>query len=119
MIIAYRNGAPVRVKDVGNTIDSVQYARIGAWFFDTKAEGLAIQRQAGANTIELVDTIKAMVPRIMKSFPPSIQVDLVSDRSLVIRAAVHDVQFTMMRDDRSRYPRDLSVSANVMGDDHP
>ena len=57
---------------------------------------MAIQRQAGANTIQLVDTIKAMVPRIMESFPPSIKVDLVSDRSLVIRAAVHDVQFTMM-----------------------
>jgi hydrophobe/amphiphile efflux-1 (HAE1) family protein len=96
VIIAYRNGAPVRVKDVGDTIDSVQNARTGAWFFDTKAEGLAIQRQAGANTIQLVDTIKAMVPRITESFPPTIHVDLVSDRSLVIRAAVHDVQFTMM-----------------------
>ncbi len=96
VIIAYRNGAPVRVKDVGDTINSVQNARTGAWFFDTKAEGLAIQRQAGANTIQLVDTIKAMVPRITESFPPTIHVDLVSDRSLVIRAAVHDVQFTMM-----------------------
>jgi hydrophobe/amphiphile efflux-1 (HAE1) family protein len=96
VIIAYRNGAPVRVKDVGNTVDSVQNARTGAWFFDTKAEGLAIQRQAGANTIQLVDTIKEMIPRIMESFPPSVRVDLVSDRSLVIRAAVHDVQFTMI-----------------------
>jgi hydrophobe/amphiphile efflux-1 (HAE1) family protein len=96
VIIAYRNGAPVRVKDVGKAIDSVQNARTGAWYFDTKAEGLAIQRQAGANTLRVVDTIKAMIPRIMESFPPSIKVDLVSDRSLVIRAAVHDVQFTMM-----------------------
>ena len=62
----------------------------------TTAEGLAIQRQAGANTIQLVDTIQAMVPRIMESFPPSVHVDLVSDRSLVVRAAVHDVQFTMV-----------------------
>ncbi|HUC69829.1 MAG TPA: efflux RND transporter permease subunit [Stellaceae bacterium] len=96
VIIAYRNGAPVRVRDVGKAIDSVQNARTGAWYFDTKAEGLAIQRQAGANTIQLVDTIKTMVPRIMESFPPSVHVDLVSDRSLVVRAAVHDVQFTMM-----------------------
>src|SRR5271168_307373 len=96
VIIAYRNGAPVRVKDVGKAIDSVQNARTGAWYNDTKAEGLAIQRQAGANTIELVDTIKAMVPRIMESFPPSLHVELLSDRSLVVRAAVHDVQFTMM-----------------------
>jgi hydrophobe/amphiphile efflux-1 (HAE1) family protein len=96
VIIAYRNGAPVRVKDVGKAIDSVQNVRTGAWYNDTKAEGLAIQRQAGANTIELVDTIKALVPKIMESFPPSLHVVLLSDRSLVIRAAVRDVQFTMM-----------------------
>jgi hydrophobe/amphiphile efflux-1 (HAE1) family protein len=96
VIVAYRNGAPVRLDDVGDCVDSVQNARIGAWFFDTPAEGLAIQRQAGANTIELVDTIKEVVPRLEESIPPSVKVDLVSDRSLVIRAAVHDVQFTMM-----------------------
>ncbi len=96
VIVAYRNGAPVRIKDLGDTLDAKQNARIGAWFFDQPAEGLAIQRQAGANTNELVDTIQAMVPRILRSFPPSIHVDLVSDRSLVVRAAVHDVQFTMM-----------------------
>ncbi len=76
--------------------NSVQNVRTGAWYNDTKAEGLAIQRQAGANTIQLVDTIKALVPRIMESFPPSLHVVLLSDRSLVIRAAVRDVQFTMM-----------------------
>ena len=96
VIIAYRNGAPVRVKDIGEAVDSVQNERIGAWFFDEPAEGLAIQRQAGANTIQLVDTIQEMVPHIMQSFPPTLRVDLVSDRSLVVRAAVHDVQFTMM-----------------------
>jgi hydrophobe/amphiphile efflux-1 (HAE1) family protein len=96
VIVAYRNGAPVRLDDVGDCVDSVQNTRIGAWYFDTPAEGLAVQRQAGANTIELVDTIKAVVPRLEEAIPPSVKVDLVSDRSLVIRAAVHDVQFTMM-----------------------
>ncbi|HWD56853.1 MAG TPA: efflux RND transporter permease subunit, partial [Stellaceae bacterium] len=96
VIVAYRNGAPVRVKDVGAAIETKQNARIGAWYFDQPAEGLAIQRQAGANTNQLVDTIQAMVPRILRSFPPSIHVELVSDRSLVVRAAVHDVEFTMM-----------------------
>jgi hydrophobe/amphiphile efflux-1 (HAE1) family protein len=96
VIVAYRNGAPVRVGDLGNTIDAKQNPRIGAWFFDQPAEGLAVQRQAGANTNELVDTIQAMIPHILQSFPPSIHVELVSDRSLVVRAAVHDVQFTMM-----------------------
>jgi len=96
VIVTYRNGAPVRLDDVANCYDSVQNARIGAWYYDTPAEGLAIQRQAGANTIELVDTIKSVVPRLEESIPPSVKVDLVSDRSLVVRAAVHDVQFTMM-----------------------
>jgi hydrophobe/amphiphile efflux-1 (HAE1) family protein len=96
VIVAYRNGAPVRLDDVGDCFDSVQNARTGAWYYDTPAEGLAIQRQAGANTIELVDTIKTVVPRLEEAIPPSVKVDLVSDRSLVIRAAVHDVQFTMM-----------------------
>jgi hydrophobe/amphiphile efflux-1 (HAE1) family protein len=96
VIIAYRNGAPVRVKDVGTAFDGVLNARTGAWYGDTPAEGLAIQRQAGANTIQLVDTIKELMPRLEESIPPSVKVDLLSDRSLVIRAAVHDVQFTMM-----------------------
>jgi len=96
VIIAYRNGAPVRLKDVGEVIDATQNERIGAWYGDTPAEGLAIQRQAGANTIELVDTIKKWIPRLEESIPPSVKIDLVSDRSLVVRAAVHDVQFTMM-----------------------
>ena len=96
VIVAYRNGAPVRVRDIGEAIDGTQYARIGAWFFDEPAEGLAIQRQAGANTNELVDKIQEMIPHILRSFPPSIHVDLVSDRSLVVRAAVRDVEFTML-----------------------
>ncbi len=96
VIVAYRNGAPVRLKDIGEVIDATQNERIGAWYFDTPAEGLAIQRQAGANTIELVDTIKDWLPRLEESIPPTVKIDLVSDRSLVVRAAVHDVQFTMM-----------------------
>ncbi len=74
-----------------------QNARIGAWYYDQPAEGLSIQRQAGANTNQLVDTIQAMIPRILRSFPPSIHVELVSDRLAGrARAAVHDVEFTMM-----------------------
>jgi hydrophobe/amphiphile efflux-1 (HAE1) family protein len=96
VIVAYRNGAPVRLKDIGNVVDSVQNERIGAWYYDTPAEGLAIQRQSGANTIELVNSIRTLLPRLEESIPPSVKVDLVSDRSLVVKAAVHDVQFTMM-----------------------
>ena len=96
VIVTYKNGAPVRLGDVADVIDSVKDTRVGAWYLRKPAEGLAIQRDAGANTIQVVDTIKAMLPKLQESIPPSVHVDLVSDRSLVIRAAVHDVQFTMM-----------------------
>ena len=96
VIVTYRNGAPVRIKDIGEAVDGVQNARTGAWFEHQPTELLAIQREAGANTIQVVDTIKALLPHLQESIPPSVKVDLISDRSLVIRAAVHDVQFTMM-----------------------
>src|SRR5216683_2713905 len=96
VIVAYRNGAPVRIKDIGDAIDGTLNARTGAWFEGKPTELLAIQRDAGANTIQVVDTIKALLPHLLESIPPSVHVDLISDRSLVIRAAVHDVQFTMM-----------------------
>src|SRR5215469_12268137 len=96
VIVAYRNGAPVRLKDIADVVDATQNERIGAWYFNTPAEGLAIQRQPGTNTVDLVDRVKAEIPHLQESIPPSVNVDLVSDRSLVVRAAVHDVQFTMM-----------------------
>ncbi len=96
VIIAYRNGAPVLVKDVGDVINSVQNTRVGAWFDNHPAEGLAINKAPGANTIALVDRIQALMPELERSIPPSVHVDLVSDRSAVTRAAVRDVQFTMM-----------------------
>jgi hydrophobe/amphiphile efflux-1 (HAE1) family protein len=96
VIITYRNGAPMRVKDVGDAIDSVQNMYVGAWFDNRPAEGIAIQRAPGANTIELVSRIKALMPHLEQSIPPSVHVALMSDRSLVTQAAVHDVQITMI-----------------------
>src|SRR5579864_1904496 len=84
VIVAYRNGAPVRLKDVGDVIDGVVNTHVGAWFGVQPAEGLAIQRQPGTNTIDLIARIKALMPRLKASIPPSVHVDLVSDRSLVI-----------------------------------
>jgi len=96
IIIAYKNGAPVRIKDVGDVLDSVQNLRLRSWFGDQRAEGIAIQKAPGANTIDVVDRIAALVPKLEQSLPPSVHVDLMSDRSETIRASVHDVQFTMM-----------------------
>jgi hydrophobe/amphiphile efflux-1 (HAE1) family protein len=96
LIVAYRNGAPVRLKDVGEAVNSVQNTRVGAWFNNLAAEGISIQKAPGANTIALVDTIKELMPKLQQSIPPSVHVDLMLDRTLVTRAAVRDVQFTMM-----------------------
>jgi hydrophobe/amphiphile efflux-1 (HAE1) family protein len=96
IIIAYRNGAAVRIKDIGNALDSVQNARVGAWFNNKAAEGIAIQKAPGANTVALVNTIKALMPKLEQSIPPSVHADLMLDRTLVTRAAVRDVQLTMM-----------------------
>jgi hydrophobe/amphiphile efflux-1 (HAE1) family protein len=96
VIVAYRNGAPVRISDVATIFDGVQNARTGAWYNHKDTELLAIQREAGANTVQVVDTIKSILPHLRESIPPSVQVELISDRSLVIRAAVHDVKFTLI-----------------------
>jgi len=96
VIITYRNGAPVRVKDVGTATDSLQNMYVGSWFNGRPAEGVAIQRAAGANTIELVNRIKSLMPHLEQSIPPAVHVDLLSDRSLVTRAAVQDVQMAMV-----------------------
>src|ERR1700738_1671491 len=96
LIVAYRNGAPVRIKDVGEAVNSVQNTRVGAWFNNLAAEGISIQKAPGDNTIALVDTIKELMPKLQQSIPPSVHVDLMLDRTLVTRAAVRDVQFTML-----------------------
>jgi multidrug efflux pump len=96
VIVAYKNGAPVRVKDVGEVINSVQNERLRAWFGDQRAEGIAIQKAPGANTMDVVNRVTTLMPKLEQSLPPSVHVDLMSDRSETIRASVHDVKFTMM-----------------------
>ena len=95
VIVAYRNGAPVRVKDVGHTVNSSTYARTGAWYNGRPAELLLVRRQAGANTLDVVNQVKAQIPLLQAAFPPSIHIDLVSDRSQNIRESVNDVQLTL------------------------
>ena len=98
VIVAYQNGAPVTVGDIGDVINSSTYVRTGAWFDRdrNRSELLLIERAAGANTVQLVDLIKARLPQLLKSIPPSVHVDLVSDRSQSIRASVSDVEFTLV-----------------------
>ena len=96
IIIAYKNGAPVRIKDVGDAVNSVQNERLRSWFGDQPAEGIAIQKAPGANTIAVVDDVQALMPKLEQSLPPAVHVDLMSDRSQTTRASIRDVQFTMM-----------------------
>ncbi|MGH7109464.1 MAG: efflux RND transporter permease subunit [Stellaceae bacterium] len=96
VIIAYRNGAPVRIKDVGDAIDSIQNLHVGGWYDNEPAEGIAILKAPGANAIALIDQIKTLMPQLEASLPPSVHVDLMSDRSVMIRAGVRDVEYTMV-----------------------
>jgi hydrophobe/amphiphile efflux-1 (HAE1) family protein len=96
LIIAYRNGSPVRVKDVGKAIDGPENNLIAAWYNKKRAIIMPIQRSPGANVIATVDRIKAMLPVLEASIPSDIKISVVSDRTATIRASVSDVQFTLL-----------------------
>ncbi|MBL0168095.1 MAG: efflux RND transporter permease subunit [Propionivibrio sp.] len=96
LIVAWRNGAPVRLEEVATPIDSVENARIASWNVDKRAIVLAIQRQPGANTIETVNSIKRILPSFQAKLPAAIEMTTLYDRSISIRDAIHDVQFTLV-----------------------
>ena len=96
VILAYQNGAPVTVGDIGDVINSSVNPRTRAWFDGKPSEVLLIEREPGANTLQVVDEIKAMLPQIETSIPRAVHVDLVSDRSQNIRASVEDVELTLL-----------------------
>jgi len=95
VIVTYRNGAPVRLQELGRVIDSVQNDKVAAWFKDKRGIVLAIQRQPGTNTIEVVDSIKKLLPTFRAEVPPSIDLQVLYDRSVSIRASVREVQSTL------------------------
>jgi HAE1 family hydrophobic/amphiphilic exporter-1 len=96
LIIAYRNGSPVRISDVGRAIEGPENDLIAGWYNKQRAIILSVQREPGANVIEAVDRIQALLPQLEASIPPSIKLNVVSDRTQTIRASVTDVQFTLM-----------------------
>jgi HAE1 family hydrophobic/amphiphilic exporter-1 len=95
-ILAYRNGAAIRVHDVGHAIVAPEDKTLAGWLGTQRAVLIAIQRQPGANVIATVDQIKKALPQLEASLPPSIKVEIVSDRTQTIRASVADIQFTLM-----------------------
>ena len=96
MIIAYRNGAPVRLVDVADVMDGAENTRLAAWSNESAAVIVNIQRQPGANVIEVVDRIKRLLPQLSASLPAAVDVVMLTDRTVTIRASVRDVQFELV-----------------------
>jgi hydrophobe/amphiphile efflux-1 (HAE1) family protein len=96
VIVAYKNGSPVRLGDIGEVIDNVENVRLAGWVGGKPAVILDIQRQPGANIIQTADRVKTLLPRLRASIPPSVKVSILTDRTATIRASVADVQFTLV-----------------------
>ena len=96
VVVAYRNGAPVYLADVADIVDAAENMRLAAWMNETPAIILNIQRQPGANVIEVVDRIKALLPQLQGALPAAVDVAILTDRTVTIRASVKDVQFELL-----------------------
>ena len=100
LIVTYRNGAPVRLRDIGRVIDSVENDKVAAWYVDSNSQRraiiLAVQRQPGTNTVKVADAIKALLPAFREQLPASVSLNILYDRSVPIKDSVKDVEFTLM-----------------------
>src|SRR5713101_2899777 len=96
VIVAYRNGAPIQLSDVADVVEDAENVRLAAWMNEVPAVILNIQRQPGANVIEVVDRVKQLLPQLTASLPASVEVATLTDRTVTIRASVKDVQFELM-----------------------
>jgi HAE1 family hydrophobic/amphiphilic exporter-1 len=96
VIVAYRNGGPLRIRDIGEAVSGPEDAKQAAWANGKRGVFLVVFKQPGANVIDTVDKIKAQLPRLVASIPPAINIGILSDRTQTIRAAVEDVQFTLL-----------------------
>ena len=99
VIVAVRNGRPIRVEDIGSSVDSVENDKVAAWFCTrnsiNRAIVLAVQKQPGVNTVKVADAVKALIPELEASIPPSVKLQLIFDRSQSIRSSANEVQMTM------------------------
>ncbi|MBC7786256.1 MAG: MdtB/MuxB family multidrug efflux RND transporter permease subunit [Methylophilaceae bacterium] len=96
LVIAYRNGAPIRISDIANVVEDAENTQLAAWANRDPAVILNIQRQPGANVIQVVDRVKELLPQIQNSLPGELNVVVLTDRTTTIRASVHDVQFELL-----------------------
>jgi hydrophobic/amphiphilic exporter-1 (mainly G- bacteria), HAE1 family len=96
VIVAYRNGGPLRIRDIGTAVTGPEDAKQAAWANGKRGVFLVVYKQPGANVIDTVDKIKSLLPRLVAAIPPAIKIEIISDRTQTIRAAVEDVQFTLL-----------------------
>ncbi len=96
LVVAYHKGSPARLEQLGRVLDSVENDKIASWFNGVRGIVLAVQKQPGTNTIEVVDAVRALMPTFATQLPPAIQLNVLSDKSLSIRASVHEVEFTLI-----------------------
>ena len=96
MVVTYRNGAPVRLGDIGHVLDDVQNNKVASWFNGTRAIVLAIQRQPGTNTVQVATAVKSLVERMKSQIPGSVEVQTLIDRTIPIEESVHDVKMTLV-----------------------
>jgi multidrug efflux pump len=129
IVIAYRNGSPVRLKDVATLLEAPENTKLGAWMNRTPALIINVQRQPGANVVDVVDEIKAMLPALKSTLPAGVDVQVLTDRTTTIRASIKDVQFEMilavllvvlviyvfLRDLRATLIPSLSVPLSLIG----
>jgi multidrug efflux pump len=129
LIVAYKNGSPVRLSDVGEVVDGAQNDKLGAWMNETPAIILNIQRQPGANVISVVQGIKTLLPQLQATLPAAIDLSVLTDRTVTIRASVRDVEyelalavilvvlviFVFLRSTRATLIPSLSVPLSLVG----
>jgi len=129
LVVAYKNGSPVRLSDVGDVVDAPQNDKLGAWMNETPAIIVNIQRQPGANVISVVQGIKALLPSLQASLPAAIDLKVLTDRTITIRASVSDVEyelslavilvvlviFVFLRSTRATLIPSLSVPLSLVG----
>ena len=96
VVVAYKNGAPVRIRDIGIAVDAAENNQLLGWQNNKNGILLLVFKQAGANVIDVVANVKSVLPKVLLSVPPSIKVDQVVDRTTTIKASVHDVEFTLV-----------------------
>ena len=96
IVVAFRNGAPVKISDVADVVDGLENTKVGAWYRGEPSIVIDVQRQPGANVIETVQRIRAELPRLRRALPAGADLTIVNDRTTTIRASIHDVQFTLV-----------------------